>query len=226
MADFQGFPRETLTFLGGLALHNDRDWFEAHRADYEAHYLAPARAFVVTMGEALKALAPEVRAAPKVNGAIRRINRDTRFSADKTPYKTHMDLMFMDTPGPKQPGSGFMMRIFPDRLMLGVGIYSFDKALQGRYRARVLTHGDSLAAARAAAVAAGYSLAEPELKRVPRGFDAEHPRAGLLKHKSMHAGLDGDIPEAFHSADYVEFCMGHFRALKPMHDWLSEMARS
>jgi uncharacterized protein (DUF2461 family) len=77
---FDGFPQETLTFLAGLRANNERSWFEAHRADYDAYYLDVAREFVADAGERLRALDPAVQAEPSVSGSIGRINRDIRFT--------------------------------------------------------------------------------------------------------------------------------------------------
>src|SRR5213083_1396570 len=99
MASFTGFDPAALDFLRGLGEHNDRAWFEAHRADYEGLLLAPARELVIALGERLTAIAPGLRADPRVNGSILRINRDTRFSNDKRPYKTHLDLWLWEGDG-------------------------------------------------------------------------------------------------------------------------------
>src|SRR3954447_12759897 len=87
---FNGFPKETFAFLEGIAAHNEKAWFEDHRDLYEAGYVAPARAFVETLGPKLKKVSPTVQFEPKVNGSLSRINRDIRFSKDKRPYKDHL----------------------------------------------------------------------------------------------------------------------------------------
>ena len=76
---FSSFPQATLDFLRGIATDNSREWFEAHRGDYEASYVEPARRFVETVGPRLKEISPGVRFEPKINGSISRINRDVRF---------------------------------------------------------------------------------------------------------------------------------------------------
>ena len=70
MSDFAGFSVETVRFLGKLAANNNREWFEAHRADYDAHWLEPAKEFVVAASEALAELSPKIEAQPRVNGSI------------------------------------------------------------------------------------------------------------------------------------------------------------
>jgi uncharacterized protein (TIGR02453 family) len=96
MTGFAGFPPATLRFLGDLAENNTKAWFDEHRADYESNWVAPAKAFVSAAGEALTDLAPRIEAQPRVNGSIFRVNRDTRFSKDKSPYKDHLDFWFWE----------------------------------------------------------------------------------------------------------------------------------
>jgi uncharacterized protein (DUF2461 family) len=85
---FGGFPPETIRFLRELRANNHKAWFDAHRGDYEAFWLAPAKAFVVAAGQQLAELAPGIQAEPRVLGSILRINRDTRFAAAAVPTRT------------------------------------------------------------------------------------------------------------------------------------------
>ena len=123
---FEDFSRELPTFLGDLTANNSKKWFDAHRKDYEALYVEPAKAFVEAMGPALQKLSPGVRAEPRVNGSLMRINRDTRFSKDKTPYKTTLDLMFTEGEGKMRLCPGFYFRISADELGMGAGMHGFD----------------------------------------------------------------------------------------------------
>jgi uncharacterized protein (TIGR02453 family) len=103
---FGGFPKETLAFLSDIREHNNKPWFEEHRAEYERYFLEPAKAFVVAAGDRLQEIVPIIRAEPRVLGSIIRINRDTRFSPDKRPYKDHLDLWFWEGDR-KAAASGF-----------------------------------------------------------------------------------------------------------------------
>ena len=96
MTDFAGFGPKTKKFLRELGRNNDKAWFDAHRSDYEAHYLEPAKAFVEAAGPKLEKIAPNVVCEPRANGSIFRVNRDIRFSKDRTPYKDHIDLWFWE----------------------------------------------------------------------------------------------------------------------------------
>ena len=89
VSQFRGFGDETFRFLAELTEHNEKAWFDANRSRYEAHYLQPALAFIETLGPRLAAELPDdVRFEARINGSLFRINRDIRFSKDKTPYKT------------------------------------------------------------------------------------------------------------------------------------------
>ena len=91
---FPGFPRQLPEFMSALAGNNSKPWFDAHRDDYERHYLGAATDFIQALGPRLGDVAPALSAEPKINRSIRRINRDTRFAKDKTPYKTQLHLTF------------------------------------------------------------------------------------------------------------------------------------
>ena len=84
------------------------DWFKRHKNDYEELVLNPSRLFVSEMGELLRGIVPAINADPRVNRSLFRINRDTRFSKDKTPYKTHITLWFWEGLGPRMENPGFI----------------------------------------------------------------------------------------------------------------------
>src|SRR4051812_41470761 len=83
---FAGFPKETFRFLAGIEKNNKKEWLDERREEYEAYYVAPARAFVAAIGPKLQQISAGIQFEPKVNGSLFRIQRDTRFSKDKTPY--------------------------------------------------------------------------------------------------------------------------------------------
>lgn len=227
IAPFTGFSAETLGFLTELAANNDRAWFDAHRKDYKAHFVGAAQSFVAAMGERFAELHPGIIAEPRVNGSIFRINRDTRFSTDKTPYKTHMDIMFHIGSGRSRENPGFFFRMFPDSLVLGAGMHGFHpKTVLPAFRTAVA----STDGARLTTILDGlgdYDLGGEHYKKVPRGFDADHPRATLLKHNALHAGKTFEVlPDAAKTPDFLDFCSDHFEALLPLLLWVSEVVES
>jgi uncharacterized protein (TIGR02453 family) len=222
---FDGFPKDTVRFLAGLRDHNDKAWFEAHRDDYASAFLAPAVAFAEALAPRLRKIDPDVTVEPRVNGSILRINRDIRFSKDKSPYKDHLDLWFWTGDRKGWDASGFFFRMTPDRLMLGAGMHGFAPEALARYRAAVLDDrkGKALAAIVAKLRRAGYDVGTESYKKVPAGAAADHPRAALLRHGGLHAGWEGKHPAELSSGAAVEVVARRFAAVAPVHFWLREL---
>lgn len=228
-ASFTGFPRECVSFYRELRRHNDQVWFARHRAAFEAHVMEPSRRFVEALGDRLRPLAPGLQADPRVNRSIFRIQRDTRFSPDKTPYKTHLGIWLWEGPGPRMECSGFYFQLEPPRIYLGVGIYLFPRPLLAAYREALCDRRRGKAFARAVAAierSDAYAFGGRRYRRVPRGCAPGHPLAEYLLHDGLYAGREDRLPESLHSAAFVEDCAGHFEALLPLHRWLRELTES
>jgi uncharacterized protein (TIGR02453 family) len=224
ISPFAGFPGETLEFLAGLSNNNNKVWFDAHRTDYEDVYLTPARAFVDAVGEELEIrVSPEIHADPRVNGSLFRINRDTRFSKDKTPYKDHMDLMWWEGADKARDGSGLFFRLTPTAVILGAGMHGFDTPRLDRFRKAVAgdTTGPALEEALAASLSTrGAQLGGDHYKRVPRPYPADHPRAQLLRHNGLYVSTELAPPKAITSDRFVDWCASRFEKLAPVHNWV------
>jgi uncharacterized protein (TIGR02453 family) len=221
--DFTGFPDGTFRFLADIAEHNERPWFEAHRRDYEQYYLAPARALVEALGPRLRTISRSVSFEPKVNGSIFRINRDVRFSSDKSPYKTHLDLWFWEGEHRGWAAPGFFFRMSADRLIIGTGMHRFAPEQLERYREAVLDdrRGRALHEAMEKVQQAGaYAIGGATRRQVPRGYDPAHARARLLHHEGLWAELIGPLPAPVRSPAFVEHCLAHYRAMFPITRWM------
>jgi uncharacterized protein (TIGR02453 family) len=219
---FAGFPKGTLAFLDGLAAHNAKPWFDAHRAEYETFYVEPAKAFVNALGPKLRKLQPGLHFEPRVNGSLFRINRDIRFAKDKSPYKTHLDLWFWlgDAKGWDCPG--FFFRLTPERVIVGGGMHMLSKPALDAYRHAVVDPkaGAALVAALAKVRKAGADVGGSSRKTVPRGFDKMHPHAALLLHEGLTAGLEVPVPKEAATAKFVDWCVKRYAAAVPLNDWL------
>jgi uncharacterized protein (TIGR02453 family) len=217
---FNGFTQGSLDFLKSLVENNNRDWFLEHKKVYEAELLEPAKQFVESIAAGLFEISSDLRAEPRVNGSISRINRDTRFSKDKTPYKGHMGFHFAQGSGKDRPG--YFLRFTPDNLGLGAGIYSFDKDLLSKYREAVASdnRGQALAATVDEVKEAGHHVGGERFKRVPRGYNPNHPRANLLRHGGLYAYTELAIPGEFFSRSFPFFCATRFEKLSPLMNWL------
>ena len=221
MATFGGFPPETIRFLRELRANNTKDWFDAHRADYEAYWVAPAMAFVVAAGQQLAELAPQIRAKPRVLGSILRINRDTRFSRDQRPYKDHIDFWFWEGER-RRAVSGFFARLTPEFLGVGAGCHGLDPERLPRFRQAVVdpASGEELARIAQCLEAAGHQLGGAALKRPPAGFPADGPAGPFLLHKALFVHHDEPVDDRVHSTAILANCARHWQAMGPLHHWL------
>ena len=222
---FEGFGAATIRFLRALAENNDKTWFDGHRQDYEACYVAPAIRFVTAVQAPLKALDPDLAAAPRINGSVFRINRDVRFSKDKTPYKPHIDLWFW-VGERKSPVSAMFLRLAPTTLFLGTGVHGFDAPRLGRFREAVVDprSGPALEKATASVEAAGHQVLGARYKALPRGLDAPTPAAErFLRYNGLYGCSEGPHPASLGSAAFVDSCLEIWRACLPIHRWLVDL---
>ena len=224
---FSGFPRESPRFFLELAANNHKTWFEEHRREYERYVEGPARDFVLAMGERLKRVVPRIHADPRLNRSIFRLYRDTRFSRDKTPYKTHLGLWFWEGSGPRMECSGFYFHLEPPNLMLGAGIYRFSKPMLEVWRRSVVDPklGPALAKAIDQAGQDGrLYFGGKRYKKTPRGFDPTHKNAELLLYDGFYIGREDKIPDEFYSPELVDYCFRKYEAMLPVHRLLAAMA--
>jgi uncharacterized protein (TIGR02453 family) len=217
------FAPEALDFLGRLEQNNEREWFHAHRDEYDRLLLEPARDFVEAFGALSERLGEGVDADPRVGRSIMRINRDTRFSRDKRPYKTHLDLWFPQGAGPSRERPGFWFRLTPERLILGAGMHNFERPALERFREEVADprRGGKLVRAVEDVRAGGGEVGGQTYKRVPAGYDVDEPRGELLRHSGLYAWVEYAPPPAeTHTPDFPAFCVDEYRRLLPVQRWL------
>jgi uncharacterized protein (TIGR02453 family) len=222
---FSGFPKQTMTFLSGLSRNNEKAWFDAHREAYDAHFIEPAKSFVEAMAPRLEKIDPNVNAEPRVNGSIMRINRDVRFSKDKSPYKDHLDLWFWTGEKKGWDNPGFFFRLTPKKLMLGAGMHGFMPEALAKYRAAVLDDAKGAALTKVVAKLRklGYEVGGETFKKTPRDVDAEHPRAALAKHSGLYAAWESKHPKELATAALPAFVAKHYAAVAPINVWLAKM---
>jgi uncharacterized protein (TIGR02453 family) len=222
---FNGFPRGARTFLAELAENNDRAWFAENRERYERDLLGPQREFVDAVGTAFAAVDQRVNADSAVNRSIFRINRDTRFSKDKSPYKTYADVWFWIGSDRKTAPAGYFMRLIPEAVWIGGGVHSLTPEQITRYRVAVADglHGPWLEQILVDLEQDGYTVGDQTLKRVPAGYSPQHPRAELLRYTTVNAMVQvSPPPPELESSAFVGWCMQHFMRTKPLVDWLAQ----
>ncbi len=223
---FKGFPRESVAFYADLRENNSKNWFDAHKDSFEKFVMAPARDFVFHMGIRLQDISPQITADPRVNKSIFRPYRDTRFSKDKTPYKTHLGIFFWEGHLPKMESAGYYFHLEPPHLMLAAGIHCFSKRLLEPYRNAVVDpeHGAALSEAiRKVERNKGYAVGGQHYKKTPRGYDPQHNNAELLLYNGLYAATTVPIPDEFFKPDVLDFCFSRFKKMTPLHQWLVQM---
>lgn len=223
------FTRETLRFLRDLKAHNQRPWFEARRAVYEAAVKRPMQELIEEMDVRLARFAAEIVGDPK--RSMFRIYRDIRFSADKSPYKTHASCWFYHRDGTRGVGreaagggAGFYFQIAPGNSYLGGGMWMPPRSALNRIRdaiaedrrrfARIVTNP------RLVRRFGGLSEEEAMLRRVPRGYAADHPAARWLRFQSFVAGRELTDAQAV-SPRLPALLEADFRLMVPLVRWIN-----
>jgi uncharacterized protein (TIGR02453 family) len=224
MPEFNGFSTEFFSFFENLKSNNCKEWFENHREDYDEFVLRPARDFVEELGGKLRKIAPKVHAIPKINKSLFKINRDVRFSKDKSPYKTYMGIWLWDGDRKRMECSGFYMHVENNVLLIGIGIKMFPKPLLDRYRLAVVDKklGATLKKVINEVSEKGYLVDGKHYKKVPRGYDAEHPNAHYLLYNGLTARVEEKVPDAFYSDAIIDHAYGHYQNMLPLHQWLKK----
>jgi len=221
------FTSAALRFFRGLAAHNEKQWFEAHRAEYETEVREPMRALIDDMDVEFARFAPEIGADPK--RSMFRIHRDIRFSKDKSPYKTHAACCFHHRGASRRVGAeanegsaGFYFHLQPGgKSMLGAGVWMPPRPQLNRLRNAI---------AEKPAVFESMTRALPKrfggldtyavLKRMPRGYTDDHPAAKWLRYESFTSGrslTDAQVT----SAKLAPLLARQFEDLLPLVRWIN-----
>jgi uncharacterized protein (TIGR02453 family) len=185
------FTPALFTFLTELRLHNDREWFARNRGRYERDVRDPMLRFIADFAPTLKKLAPRLVADPRpVGGSLFRINRDTRFSADKTPYKTNAAAHFRHEAGRDVHGPGLYLSLGPDEVVVGGGVWHPEPEPLLRIRKSIVEKAAAWKRATGTPAMRKLDLWGEQLKRTPRGFPEGHPLDELLRCKDLAWGAD------------------------------------
>jgi uncharacterized protein (TIGR02453 family) len=217
------FDKATFAFLDELAANNERAWFEANKPRYEALVREPALEFIAAMGPQLAKFAPHFRAEPrKAGGSLMRVFRDTRFSRDKTPYKTNIGIQFRHELGKDIHAPGFYLHIATDECFFGAGSWHPEADLLGRIRDHIARDPERWIAARDdRKFAAHWALAGDRLTRPPRGYAADHPAIEDLKRKDFIGLAALSRAEAI-GPGLVKLAARRFAAAAPLMRFLCE----
>ena len=181
------FTEQTFALLSALAANNTRDWFEAHKQEYEDCVRLPALAFINDMSDEMPAISRHFLAQPKkVGGSLMRVQRDTRFSKIKTPYKTNIGIQFRHEVGKDVHAPGYYLHIEPGGCFLGIGLWHPEPDALFKIREAIAQNGERWLAARdSAAFRQRFTLEGDSLANAPRGFAKDHPLLDDLKRKDF-----------------------------------------
>lgn len=204
MNEFRGWGTEMQAFFTGLAKHNNKEWFAAHRDLYERAVRGPAEAFI----EAL-----EPRYGP---GRIFRINRDIRFATDKRPYHTNLGIEFSGS------GVHHYLSVTADELFASAGLFRPANEWIARFRRAVAgAPGDDLAKVVAELEGSGLKLGGEELKRTPAGYPPDHPNARLLRFKGITANQAWPQSAWLGDPAALDLVTGFYASAEPLTKWLA-----
>jgi len=201
-AEFTGFGEGAVEFFEGLQADNSKAYWTDRRAVYEADIKEPMLAL-------LAACEPQFGPAKMF-----RPYRDVRFSADKSPYKTHCGAT----------AGAFYVQVGPDGLLAAGGYYQMAPDQVARFRTAVddQRRGSDLEKRLAAVEADGVTIAGEELKTRPRGVDPEHPRLRLLRHKGLYGYRSWPPDDVLHEAGALDRVIATWRSLRPLVDWFDD----
>ena len=183
------FDSKTLRFLEQLAANNNREWFREHKHRYEEDVLDVALRFIQSMQDPLAEIAPHFVAMPtRVGGSLMRVYRDTRFSKDKTPYKTNIGIQFRHEQARDVHAPGYYVHVAPEQVFVGAGMWRPDADSLRRIRLRIAARPaewQRLMSNRQ--FKQKFELGGELLTRPPRGFDKDHECIDDIKRKSFIA---------------------------------------
>lgn len=211
MPEFTGFPEAALDFYDDLEMDNTKAFWEARKDTYATAVAAPMKALTA-------ALTPEFGEAK-----IFRPYRDVRFAKDKTPYKTHQGAFV-----PKGPSTGYYVQVGAPGVRVGVGFYEASAPRLASIREAMVDErrGGELEDILATLEAAGWERGGDRLKTAPRGYDVDHPRIDLLRHRSMTLGKDYGFEPVVHTPELLEQVRADWREATPFVEWVLTYAKA
>ena len=223
---FGGFPEEGMAFLRRLKKNNKREWFQPRKELFEQSVKTPMVGLVESVNSELAKFAPDYIVEPAK--AIYRIYRDTRFSNDKTPYKTHIAASFWRHGMAKHAGAGFYFSVAPDEIEIAGGVYMPGPEELLALRSHIAENADRL---RRLVKARGLVRLMGELKgdtlsRVPKGFAPDHPAADLIRMKQWLYYVTDMEPALAKTRKIATDIVERFRAMEPVISFLDEPLKS
>ena len=214
------FTAKTLSFLRSLKRNNTREWFHERRDQYEQHCKSPMLAIIERFANDLPSFAPDLVADPKVS--LFRQFRDTRFSGDKTPLKTHIGATFPNRRLGRLNGAGLYFEVAPAWVWIGGGLWAPDTSQLHLVREHIAGNHRRLdAIVRSSGFRKIGGLQGDRMTRVPRGFAKDHPAAGYLTYRQF-LGYREDPATVATSATFYKQLLGTMKTIVPLVTFLNE----
>lgn len=205
------FSPETFEFLFDLDVFNSRAWMDANRDRYEQHVKLPLYAFCDDLAGPLHTRVSRhlVAIGAIQGGSVFQIHRDTRFSADKTPYKTAASAWFghEHSAGPGAPLPGIYVHLEPGNCFIGAGVHRPPTAALNAVRDRIVASPTAWTRARNAVQRGGFGLIDGQLRTAPRGYDRDHRHIDDLRRTSYVVRRDFDESDAI-AGDFLDRFVG------------------
>lgn len=220
---FNGFPREGLKFLRELKKNNNREWFNAHRSEYEDFVKLPMQSFIFELKPYLQEIAPNFIVDPK--SSIFRIYRDVRFSKDKSPYKTHISAIFHPSKNWKDSASLYI-EIAPDGIFLGGGLYMPSSLHQKKFRNSLIENTDTFLKIIDSNYFKKYftEVQGEKLNRIPLGFPKDHILSEYLKLKQFYIGYDLPVSDCL-DRKFLKKVVSIFKKMMPFVNFINNAIR-
>lgn len=214
------FSPKTISFLRALKRNNRREWFVPRKEQYEQHVRAPMVELIERLARDMRSFAPELACDPKIS--MFRVYRDTRFSSDKRPYKTHVAARFPIRTFPRGEGAGLYMEIAPGWVWMGGGMYMPTTADLHDIRAQIVStypRFHRLVSSPPFTRAVG-ELTGDRLMRMPLGYPKDHPAANYLQFKQFLGACEHDVSLATSRRFYPEL-LKVFKGVAPLVQFLN-----
>ncbi len=194
-SNFNGFPPEAILFLRTLRDNNNKAWFESHKTDYRNDLLKPLQALAAGLGPLMLSIYPDLEVTPAINRTISRIYRDTRFSRDKSPYKTSHWITFKRLRQDWKDYPAFFFEISPDSYRYGMGFYSASRRTMDNFRTAVDTNPQAFRAAVSFYAASKTFRIEGEKYKRPLKPDVPADLQEWYNRKSLYLASNHQIHE-------------------------------
>jgi uncharacterized protein (TIGR02453 family) len=213
----------SLKFLEELRKHNNRDWFLANKSRYEEQVRDPFLRLIADLGPGLRKIHPSYITDPSRNGgSMMRIYRDTRFSKDNTPYKTHVAAHVEHAKGEEGGTPAYYLRVEPGASMVGAGVWHPEPVALRRIRDRIVAQPKAwISATSRQKFGTGCSMGGETLKRPPAGYAADHPLIEDIKRRDFVVGAELTDDEVC-GARFPSLLLTRYRSMAPFMQFLAD----